>query len=58
MRKGGVFIDTFHWIAEINQRDEFHKRSVSARENCWEGVSSLQKRCCLSYWTFCQVLDR
>ena len=32
MRNSAVFIDTFHWIAEINQRDEFHDRCVSARE--------------------------
>lgn len=27
-----VFIDTFHWIAEINVRDEWHSRCTAARK--------------------------
>jgi predicted nucleic acid-binding protein len=26
-----VFVDTFHWIAEINARDEWHGRCVAVR---------------------------
>jgi len=32
MRNNAVFVDTFHWIAEINENDEFHERCVAARE--------------------------
>ncbi len=26
-----VFVDTFHWVAELNERDEWHSQSISAR---------------------------